>query len=119
MAAEAAGLRPATRLLLLALAVACGLLSAWFASSDALPAPEWLTDWSSAHPDPRPLSADETQALTRTLDAQRREDVVLLLAGLAVGCLAVAAQPPLARAAGGALAGVLAAGSVSLGIEAL
>jgi hypothetical protein len=119
MAAEAAGLRPATRLLLLVLAVTCGLLSAAASSSDALPAPAWLTAWSAAHPDPHPLSPDESQALARGLDGQRHEDVVLLLAGLAVGCLAVAAQPPLARAAGGVLAGVLAAGSVALGIEAL
>ena len=119
MAAEAPGLRPATRALLLALSVACGLLAAWAARSDTLPAPDWLADWTSAHPDPRSLSSDETQALARALGGQRREDVVLLLAGLAVGCLAVAAQPPLARAAGGVLAGVLAAGSVALGIEAL
>jgi hypothetical protein len=119
MAAEAAGLRPRTRLLLLALAAGCGVLAVLAARSDTLPAPAWLVGWTSAHPDPRALTPDETQTLARVLDGQRRDDLVLLLAGLAVGCLAVAAQPALARAAGGVLAGVLAAGSVALGIEAL
>ena len=119
MAAEAAGLRPATRALLLALAVACGLLAAWAGRADSLPPPDWLASWTAAHPDPRAFSPDETATLARALDEQRRDDVVLLLAGLAVGCLAVGSQPPLARAAGGVLAGVLAAGSVALGIEAL
>jgi len=108
MAAEAAGLRPATRALLLALAAACGLLAAWAGRADTLPAPTWLAGWTAAHPDPRAFSPDEMATLARAIDEQRRDDLVLLLAGLAVGCLAVAAQPPLARAAGGVLAGVLA-----------
>ena len=117
MAAEAADLRPRTRVLLLAVAAACSLLAAWIAEADALPAPGWLARWSERHPDPRDFSPEETATLARALDGQRRDDALLLLAGLAAGCVAVAARPALARVAGGAAA-VLAAGSVALGLWA-
>jgi hypothetical protein len=118
MAAEAADLRPRTRVLLLAVAAACGLLAAWIAEADALPAPGWLAGWSARHPDPHPFSPEESATLARVLDGQRRDDALLLLAGLAAGCAAVAARPALVRLAGGGAAAVLAAGSVALGLWA-
>ena len=115
MAAEAAG--GGARAALLALAVICGAGATWVASRDTLPLP-WLQRWTEAHPDPRPLSGAEAATLMRTLAEQRRDDALLLLGGIGIGCLAVVAWPALARAAGGRVPAVLAAGSVVIGLVA-
>lgn len=117
MAADG-GPRRGARGLLLVLAAAAALGAVFVARVDGLPAP-WLERWSHEHPDPRALSPDEAATLARTLDGQRRDDALLLLAGLAAGCAAVAAFPELARAAGSTLTRVLVVGSVALGLSAV
>jgi len=117
MSAEAAASRGA-RAVLLALAVAFAGGAVWAASRDSLGLP-WLEAWTRAHPDPRPISDQEEARLLRTLAEQRRQDALLLLAGLAAGCAALAAWPALGRAAGGPVLAVLAAGSVAVGLGAV
>jgi hypothetical protein len=115
MVTEAAG--RGARAALLTLAAVFGAGAAWVAPRDTLPLP-WLQHWTEAHPDPRPLTGAEAATLMRTLAAQRRDDALMLLGGIAVGCLALAAWPSLARAAGGRVPAVLAAGSVVIGLVA-
>jgi len=114
----AAGL---TRLLLLALAGAFAALALAVHDPDepGMPAPQWLQRWEQNYPDPRVLGPDEAATFTRMQDAERREDLLLLLAGLSVGCLAAGWSPRLVQRAGGAASAVLVAGSVAVGAWAL
>jgi hypothetical protein len=73
-------------------------------------------DWTARHPDPRALDAESGRALAAQLDGERRNDVALLLAALAAGCVVVAAWPRVARWTGGASTAVLLCGSVGLGL---
>jgi len=107
---------PTARLLLLVLAVACGAGALRVSQAEALAWP-WLAEWSRAHPDPSAFSTTEQAQLSRTLDEQRRDDAVLLLAGLAAGCAVLCLRPTLARGVG-VPGAVLATGSVALGLVA-
>lgn len=115
--ADAPAPRRVPRVALLIVALACAGGAAALALREALPGPAWLERHAALRPDPRPLSSEEAATLARTLARQRRDDALLLLAGLAAGCLCVAARPALARPAG-VLAAVLATGSVALGLHA-
>jgi len=114
---EATGPRRVLRVALLLAALACAGGAARLAARDGLPGPPFLERHAELRPDPRPLTPDEAATLAHRLAGQRRDDALLLLAGLAAGCLAVAARPALARPAG-VLAAVLATGSVALGLHA-
>jgi len=75
-----------------------------------------LTAWSERFPDARPTSPAEAARHDRERAEAVRRDAVWLLAGLAAGCLAVAAAGGRLRAAGGGGVGaVLVASSVGVG----
>ena len=59
-------------------------------------------DWAARHPDPRALDAESGRSLASQLDGERRNDLALLLAALAAGCVVVAAWPRVQRWTGGA-----------------
>ena len=74
------------RALLLAVALASAA-GAWFVhAADALPIAGWLQSWEAAHPDPRIFSEAQAEQFGALQDAGRRDDVRLLLIGLAAGC---------------------------------
>lgn len=115
--AEPATSRPVPRAALLAGGLLCAVAAAWVGTRDGLAGPPWLARHERSHPDPRPLAPDEALGFAAILERQRRDDALLLFAGLAAGCLAVAWRPSLARPAG-AVTAVLALGSVALGLHA-
>jgi hypothetical protein len=75
--------------------------------------------WEQEHPDPRPMGGTDVRAVSAMGAEERRLDLTLLLAGLAVGCGVVAARPSLGATAGGTLTAVLAAGSIAVGVARL
>ncbi len=99
-------------LLLVALLSAAG---AWLVSERELVfEPDVITTWRAEHVDDRPLTAAQESEFRAIRGATRRQDLLLLLAALAVGALAVAVWPAAARTAGGTVPAVLALGAVVL-----
>lgn len=72
--------------------------------------------WEAAHPDPGPLDDWQQRLAGVRVAADRRQDVLLVLAALASGCLAVAARPRLAQECGGLMLAIMTAGSVVCGV---
>jgi hypothetical protein len=105
----------------LGLAIAAVLTSALalgIASRESVPLP-LVERWEREHPDPRPMGGTDVRAVSAMAAEERRVDLALLCAGLAVGLGVLAARPSLARAAGGAAAAVLAVGSLAVGLAGL
>jgi len=85
--------------------------------------PEWplpgAAAWAARHPDPRVVDAGAEASLALQLDGARRDDLLLLFAALAAGCLVVAVSPRVAAWTGGAPSAVLLCGSIGLGLSQL
>lgn len=75
--------------------------------------------WAARHPDPRVVDAGAEASLALQLDGERRDDLLLLFAALAAGCLVVAVSPRVATWTGGAPSAVLLCGSIGLGLSEL
>lgn len=101
-------------LLVLALASAT---AAWFVHDvEVLPIAGWLDSWGQAHADPRAFSEAQARQLRGLQDDSRRDDLRLLLLGLAAGCAVAALSASAVREAGGPLRAVLLGGAVAVGV---
>lgn len=105
----------ARRALLLLLAGALSAAAAFVGREPTLAVPG-AQAWAARHPDPRALDPESERALAAQLDGERRDDLALLLAALAAGCVVVAAWARVASWTGGAPSAVLLCGSVGLGL---
>lgn len=102
-------------LLLLLLAGVFAAAAALVSRHPTLPIPG-AAAWADRHPEPRALSERAEHALSEQVDGERRNDLALLCAALAAGCIVVAAWPRVASWTGGAPSAVLLCGSIGLGL---
>lgn len=99
----------------IALALACAV-GAWFVhDAESVPVAGWLQAWEGAHPDPRVFSAAEAEQFAALQDTGRRDDLRLLLIGLAVGCAVAAFSSRAKSEAGGPVRAALLAGALAVG----
>jgi hypothetical protein len=100
---------------LIALALACAAIAWWVHDAGSVPIANWLRAWERAHPDPRVFSEAEADQFAALQDSGRRDDLRLLLIGLAAGCAVAAFSARAVRAAGGTLRATLLGGAVAVG----
>jgi len=104
------------RVSLIALALAFAAAAWWVHGAETVSIASWLESWEAAHPDPRVFSAEEAGQFDALQERGRRDDLRLLLIGLAAGCAVAACSRRVVVEAGGAVRAALLVGALTVGV---